>query len=87
MQNPGTTHNDFLRVVNMAKSCQVDLSTALDLGQIDAPAYTDMVIGCGGCAHGGSCDRLLATAPSLQAAPEYCVNRDTFGQLRTRQAG
>lgn len=86
MQTPGPIHTSFQRVVAMSQACGVDLSTALDRGQIDAAAYTDMVIGCGGCTRGGTCDKLLATKPALPQAPDYCVNRDEFAHLRDLQA-
>jgi len=87
MQTLGDIREHFLRVVKMSKACEVDLSTALDQGQIDAPAYADMVTGCRGCTQVGKCDKLLSGMPVLPQAPEYCVNRDTFAQLRVAQAG
>ena len=87
MQTLGDIRAHFLRVVKMSKACNVDLSTALDEGQIDAPAYADMVTDCRGCGAVGQCDKLLAEMPELQQAPDYCVNRDNFAQLRLVQAG
>jgi hypothetical protein len=87
MQTLGDIRAHFLRVVKMAKACEVDLSTALDEGQIDAEAYADMVTGCRGCTGVGQCDKLLAAVPVLPQAPDYCVNRDNFAQLRGLQAG
>ncbi|MBQ2260583.1 MAG: hypothetical protein II336_04375 [Loktanella sp.] len=86
MQTPGNLRDHFLLVVKMSKACDVDLSTALDQGQIDAPAYADMIIACRGCGQVGKCDKLLATLPDLSQAPDYCVNRDEFAHLRQLQA-
>lgn len=82
MQTSGDMRAHFWRVVNMAKACDVDLSTALDEGRIDAAAHTDMVMACRGCAQVGACDKVLAKSPKLDQAPEYCVNGGALAQLR-----
>lgn len=87
MQTQGNIRANFLRVVKMSEACGVDLSSALDKGQITASDYGDLVTACRGCTQAGHCDRLLAAAPVLLQAPDYCVNRDHFGQLRAVQAG
>lgn len=86
MQTLGDMRDHFLRVVKMSKACGVNLSTALDERQIDAPEYADMVTRCRGCTEVGKCDKLLATMPVLPQAPAYCENRDEFAQLRGLQA-
>ncbi|WP_322891807.1 MULTISPECIES: DUF6455 family protein [unclassified Yoonia] len=86
MQTLGDMREHFLRVVKMSKACGVNLSTALDERQIDAPEYADMVTRCRGCSEVGKCDKLLATMPALPQAPAYCENRDEFAQLRGLQA-
>lgn len=86
MQTLGNIRDHFLRVVKMSTACKVDLSTALDQGQIAADDYADMVTGCRGCTQVGKCDRLLAAMPVLTEAPAYCVNRDEFADLRRQQA-
>lgn len=86
MQTLGDIREHFMRVVKMSKACGVNLSTALDERQIDAPEYADMVTRCRGCAEVGKCDKLLATMPALMQAPVYCENRDEFAQLRGVQA-
>lgn len=87
MLTPETIREHLLRVVTMARTCEVDLSTALDAGQISANGYADLVTRCSGCTQSDSCDKLLASTKVLPQAPEYCVNRDTFAQLRDLQAG
>lgn len=87
MQTLGDMRAHFLRVVKMSKACEVDLSTALDEGQIDVDHYADMITACRGCTQVGKCDRLLADMPVLPQAPDYCENRDEFAQLRGVQAG
>ncbi len=82
MQTLGDAREHFWRVIKMAKACEVDLSTALDEEQIDITQYSDMITGCRGCTQVGKCDRLLAQVENLSQAPEYCVNRETFAQLR-----
>ena len=86
MQKLGNIRDHFVKVVKMSNACGVDLSTALDQGQIDAEAYADMVTRCRGCTQVGACDTLLATTPTLPQAPDYCVNREEFAHLRGTQA-
>ena len=83
MQTLGNARDHFWRVIKMAAANRVDLSEALDKGAITADAYADMITGCRGCKQVGTCDKLLAKRPQLEAAPEYCVNKDTFARLRT----
>ena len=82
MQTMGNAREHFWKVIKMANACNVDLSTALDEGKLDIDDYANMITGCQGCAQVGKCDRLLAQAPQLDQAPEYCMNRDTFANLR-----
>lgn len=82
MQTLGDARAHFWRVIKMAKACDVDLSTALDEGKIDIDGYADMITACQGCTQVGTCDKALATIPKLDEAPEYCVNRETFAELR-----
>jgi hypothetical protein len=82
MQTLGDAREHFWRVIKMANACEVDLSTALDENKINIDEYTDMITGCRGCAQVDKCDRLLAEAKQLDRAPEYCVNRETFAELR-----
>ena len=82
MQTLGDPRAHFWRVIKMAKTCEVDLSTALDEGQINIAAYADMITGCRGCAQVDKCDRLLAAVDQLEQAPDYCVNRETFARLQ-----
>ncbi len=85
MQTPGDIRDHFLRVVKMSDACDVDLSTALDRGDIAADDYADMVTRCRGCTQIGSCDKLLAAKPDLPEAPDYCVNGAAFADLRDLQ--
>ncbi|KQI71535.1 hypothetical protein AN191_12550 [Loktanella sp. 5RATIMAR09] len=82
MQTLGDAREHFWRVIKMADACEVDLSTALDENRLNIDEYADIITGCRGCTQVGKCDRLLADAPKLARAPEYCENRDTFGALR-----
>ena len=82
MQTSSEVRAHFRRVVNMARACDVDLSTALDEGRIDVPACSDMVMACRGCAQVGACDGVLAKSPKLAQVPEYCENGDAFARLR-----
>ena len=82
MQTLGDPREHFWRVVKMAKANEVDLSTALDEGQIDIAQWADMVEGCRGCEEVGKCDRLLAAQAQVDVAPGYCVNRLTFAELK-----
>lgn len=80
MQTLGDPRAHFWRVIKMAKACEVDLSTALDEGQINVADWADMITGCRGCTGAGKCDRLLRE--HVARAPAYCVNRETFAELR-----
>ncbi|WP_342070284.1 DUF6455 family protein [Yoonia algicola] len=82
MQTLGDAREHFWRVIKMADACEVDLSTALDENKINIDEYADMITGCRGCTQVGKCDRLLAEVAQLDRAPEYCVNKETFAQLR-----
>lgn len=82
MQTLGNAREHFWRVIKMAKANRVDLSDALDEGRIDIEDYADMITGCRGCQQVGQCDKLLARRPSLDIAPDYCVNRSTFVELK-----
>ena len=82
MQTLGDAREHFWRVIKMAKACEVDLSTALDEDKINIAAYADMITGCRGCAQVERCDRLLAEQVHIEQAPNYCVNRETFAELR-----
>jgi len=82
MQTLGTARDHFWRVIKMANANSVDLSTALDEGKINIGAYADMITGCQGCTQVGKCDRLLAVKTQLSKAPSYCVNKDTFADLK-----
>ncbi|MEL6685406.1 MAG: DUF6455 family protein [Pseudomonadota bacterium] len=82
MQTLGDARAHFWRVIKMAKTCEVDFSTALDEGQINIATYADMITGCRGCEDVEKCDRLLAGTAQLDQAPDYCVNRETFARLR-----
>lgn len=82
MQTLGNPRDHFWRVIKMANANNVDLSTALDEGVINSAQYADMIHGCRGCEKVGNCDKLLANLPELDRAPDYCVNRETFAELR-----
>ena len=82
MQTLGDPREHFWRVIKMAKACDVDLSTALDENRINIDEYAEMITGCRGCAQVGNCDQLLAKETHLDQAPAYCVNKQTFSDLR-----
>ena len=86
MQTLGDAREHFWRVIKMAKACEVDLSTALDENKINIAEYADMVTACRGCEQVERCDRLLADVARLDRAPEYCVNGETFADLRGEDA-
>lgn len=82
MQTLGDARDHFWRVIKMAKACDVDLSTALDEDKINVAEWADMITGCRGCAQVDKCDRLMRQKEHVPEAPNYCVNRETFAQLR-----
>jgi hypothetical protein len=83
MQTLGNAREHFWRVIKMADANRVDLSDALDTGRITVEDYSEMITKCRGCTEVGKCDRLLSALPSLEKAPAYCENRDTFAELKT----
>ena len=82
MQTLGNAREHFFKVSKMSQACDVDLVEALDKGQINSGRWADMVERCQRCAQVGKCDRLMDGQPKLDAAPDYCENRDTFAELR-----
>ena len=82
MQTLGNARDHFWRVIKMAKANNVDLSDALDRGQINVEEYGEMITACRGCSAVGQCDKLLRDLPDLGAAPDYCVNAPAFAALR-----
>lgn len=82
MQPLGDAREHFWRVIKMADACDVDLSTALDEDRINIAAYADMITGCRSCRQVAACDKLMAEETQIDQAPLYCVNKDTFAELR-----
>ena len=41
-------------------------------------------LNCASCQSRDACDRLLATVTSLEAAPEFCPNKDSLAALMRR---
>lgn len=82
MQTLGRARDHYWRVIKMAKACDIDLADALEKGQITVAGCSEMITACRGCTQVGTCDRLMDVAPKVDAAPEYCENKDTFARLR-----
>lgn len=61
----------------MAERLGVDLRAGMDTAPDTAAArYRAMVLACAGCAEREACTGLQAATARLDAAPEYCRNRE-----------
>ncbi len=72
-------HSDLMK--RMAKHTGVDLTQGLVSGEIGAMEYRDRVIRCSHCSKTEACRNFLrATAIARPQAPDFCANRDLFGE-------
>ena len=60
----------------------VDLEETLFRGKIAPDMIPDLVLRCTKCTDPEACARLLASTERLEAAPSFCVNRETLEKLR-----
>lgn len=63
----------------MADRLGVDLAAGIETApEIGAASYRRMVLACAGCTEHDACTDLQAEHAHLEAAPEYCRNRERF---------
>jgi len=68
----------------MARATGVDLTEAMQDGDITSAAWAQMVTNCRGCTCPGHCSETLAALEVTDQrtdAPSYCENRATFDRL------
>ena len=65
-------------VRGMAERLDVDLDTRMGTGEAAARSYRAMVMRCANCSDHEACARLQEDNPMLDAAPDYCMNKDVL---------
>ncbi len=65
-------------VTGLAERLGIDLATLAQRSQTDARSYADMVTRCAHCKQQDACASLQENNPALDAAPDYCRNKDVM---------
>ncbi|SEJ47732.1 hypothetical protein SAMN05421762_1384 [Pseudooceanicola nitratireducens] len=84
MPKLGHIHTHLNLVRRMGQATGVDLSEAMQAGQVTSPEWAEMVTNCRGCACADSCRGWLdqqSLAGRTDRAPDYCENTATFARL------
>ncbi|CUH66078.1 hypothetical protein TG4357_02222 [Thalassovita gelatinovora] len=67
---------------SVARSVGVNLSDAMNAGQLDPQGYVEMVTRCRQCRFVSQCEQWLAvTGAGADRVPEMCVNEDKLNAL------
>ena len=82
MEPLGNARVHYWRVIKMSHRCDVDLQKALDAGEIDKSDWGDMVAGCRKCQNASVCDRLVDRHIQRDTAPDFCLNKQMFSDLK-----
>jgi hypothetical protein len=82
MQNQTTLRKHAGLVDRMANRLGVDLEETVLRGAIAPDLIPDLVLRCTKCSNPEGCAQLLAQQDRLDAAPTFCVNRETLDALR-----
>lgn len=82
MQNDRVLRKHASLVDRMADRVGVDFEESVLRGDIPPDLIPDLVLRCTNCTNPESCKRLLAATSTLETAPSYCVNRETFEKLQ-----
>ncbi|ABV94355.1 hypothetical protein Dshi_2622 [Dinoroseobacter shibae DFL 12 = DSM 16493] len=82
MLNQTVVRKHAALVDRMSDRLGVDLEESAFRGEISPELIPDLVLRCTNCANPEACTRLLDSMEQLEAAPSYCVNRDTLANLR-----
>ena len=82
MQNQTVLRKHAALVDGMSDRLGVDLEEGVFRGEIAPDLIPDLVLRCTKCTDPEGCARKLAANAQLDAAPSYCVNRDTLEKLR-----
>lgn len=81
MHPMGNARDHFWLTIGMSKAVGADLGEALKTGRLSHEDYAEMVTACRTCEHPDRCQHLLSETPSLDEAPDYCVNRKIWQAL------
>lgn len=82
----GDPNRAFWLTRSVARAIGVNLSEAMQQGDLSAADYSAMVTRCRMCLHADSCEAWLAVnGGGAERAPEYCANADLLNALPTGQ--
>lgn len=65
-------------VSGMAERLDIDLEARMAHPETAGPSYLNMVMRCATCGAHESCTHLQDENPMLDAAPDYCMNKDVL---------
>lgn len=82
MQNTTLLRKHASLVDRMADRLGVDLEEGVLRGEIAPDLLPDLVLRCTKCTDPEVCARLLDDPKHFEAAPSYCVNRETLEKMR-----
>jgi hypothetical protein len=82
MQNQTVIRKHAALVDRMSNRLGVDLEERLFRGDIAPDLLPDLVLRCTKCTDPEACARRLDSTAPMEAAPGFCVNRDTLENLR-----
>ena len=65
-------------VSGMAERLDIDLAARMAQPEAGGRSYLNMVMRCAKCSEHAACARLQEDNPALDAAPDYCMNKDVL---------
>ena len=71
----------------MARALGIDLELAVMDGHVDRNQIERLKLRCALCDQPDACSRLLLARPTMEAAPDFCVNSRSLAELRRKSAG
>lgn len=84
MQPMGDIHAHYWLTLGMARAVGVNLTKALQEGQITRDQYADIVTRCRSCQWCEGCTNWLAQQTDIaETVPKTCANYETFKVLKT----
>jgi len=81
MQNATVLRKHASLVDRMSTKLGVDLEESVMRGDVAPDLIPDLVLRCTNCTDPDACARMLDDKAPLDAAPSFCVNRDTLQKL------
>lgn len=83
----GTARDHFWLTLGMARSLGVNLTDALQRGDLGRGDYADLVTQCRGCDAARACVVWMGQQTDIAArAPDFCANQAAYGGLQDRAA-